>query len=400
MGYVSEQRIRSSFGFERGDLAPTERLTIWLPLAPSTAGPLARANTFLVSDPAREQVTQSLVESTVRSFALFGALDYRFDERWALRAEARATREYLDVAGTANSPRNFSDATPRISLQYEARSGALLYVSAAKGSRSGGINAAPGLDPGEQTFAPEYNWTYEAGAKYEQSRWRADATFYYIDWRNTQLLGFPQTPGIGTLITRNTEGVRTAGIELSLAAQLHERLALEAAYSLADSSFAAGSDDAGSATFCGLKGSNVTSSFCEVGPPRSGGGSSYVPYVDGNALQRAPEHQAAVKLTGDLTPAAANGWRLDAVIDASYQDDVYDRAIGGARFGERTLLAARVKWLRGPWLLELWGTNLTDELYVRSVASRGAAFYPVSPRPLDLVYADGRRVGLSVRYAL
>jgi outer membrane receptor protein involved in Fe transport len=107
-----------------------------------------------------------------------------------------------------------------------------------------------------------------------------------------------------------------------------------------------------------------------------------------------------LNLTADLTPASVNDWRLRAGFDASYQNDVYDRAINGAHFGERSLLSARISWTQGPWMLQLWGTNLTDELYARSVGSRGPAFYPVSPRPLDLVYGDGRRIGLTVRYTL
>jgi outer membrane receptor protein involved in Fe transport len=347
-------------------------------------------------------VIQSSTASTVRSFALFAALDYRFGSRWAMRAEGRVSREYLDVAGSPNSPQKFTDTTPRLSLQYQPDAGSMFYVSAAKGSRSGGINTALGLAPHEQTYEPEYNWTYELGARFERSRWRADATAFYIDWHNTQLLGFPDTAGINTLITRNTAGVRTEGIELQFDAELHDRLTLTAAYSHADPRFASGSDDPGSAGFCGLRTGSTSSSFCEVGPPRSGSGptGAYVPYIDGNRLPRAPADQAALNLTADLTPASVNDWRLRAAVDASYQSAVYDRAINGAHFGERSLLSARISWTRGPWVLQLWGTNLTDELYARGVGSRGPAFYPVSPRPLDLVYGDGRRIGLTVRYTL
>jgi outer membrane receptor protein involved in Fe transport len=87
-------------------------------------------------------------------------------------------------------------------------------------------------------------------------------------------------------------------------------------------------------------------------------------------------------------------------MDVSYQGDVYDRAINGASYGERTLVSGRVTFERKQWSVQLWGTNLTDELYVRAVSTRGPAFYPVSPRPLDLVYGEGRRVGVSVSYAL
>lgn len=398
---VSQQSSLTAFGFERGDLLVTERLTAMLPLTPAVAGPVSRANSFLVQDPAREQVTQSSVETEVRTAALYGAFDYRIAEAWTLRAEARTSYERQELPGNLNSPQNFSDTTPRLSLQWAPAEASLLYVSAAKGSRSGGINVPVGLNADEQAFEPEYNWTYEMGARRDQAYWNADATIYYIDWRNTQLLGFPVTPDINTLITRNTVGVRTRGAEVAFGGQLSDRIALRAAYSHSASAFAPDSDDPGSAAFCGLKGSTTSSSFCAVGPPRSGNATpgSYVPYIDGNQLPRAPKDQFALNITGDLTRPAAE-WTLNGALDLSYQGDVYDRAINGARFGERMLLSARLNWRRGRCTLQLWGTNLTDELYVRSVGSRGAAFYPVSPRPIDLVYGDGRRIGLTVRYEL
>ena len=400
-GIVTQRSNRSGFGFGREALAPGEVLTILRPLEPGLAGPIARANPALVDDPNRQQVMSPATDVERRTLAVFGSIDYRLAPRWAVRAEGRATWQDQELANSTIPTQEFTDTTPRFSLQYAPDDQAMLYVSAANGSRAGGINATIGLDPGEQTYQAEYNWTYELGGRVERSRWRADATLYYIDWQDTQLLGFPLTPGINTLITRNTAGVSTEGVELSLQAQAHRRLALRAAYSHATSEFDAGSDDPGSSAFCGLKGANIVSSFCRVGPSRSGNApaGTYVPYIDGNALPRAPVEQWALTVQGDLTPTDVD-WRLAASVEVGYQSDVYDRSINGAQFGERTLASARISWARGPWVLEAWGSNLTDELYVRGVGSRGAPFYPVSPRPLDLVYGDGRRLGLTLRYAL
>jgi len=401
----------AALGFERGALAAGERLAVLLPLTPSLAGPIARANAALVDDPSRAQVLQSRSKYARRTLATFGTLDYRPIERVTLRAELRSTWERLSLDselanfapsfGEAIDAQHFTDITPRLSVDFSPRESVFLYASAAKGSRSGGINPIPGLQDSEQQFEPEYNWTYELGSRYRDplERWQGSATLYYIDWRNTQLLGFATTPGITNLITRNTVGVTTPGVELSVDARITASLSLRASYSYADPEFVTGSDDPGSGAFCGLRGGNQTSSFCTVGPPRSGAAipGTYVPYIDGNTLQRAPQTQWHVGLRGDY-PLFETGWRLAPAVDLSDQDDVYDRAINGARYGERTLLSARLGLARGAWTVELWGTNLTDELYIRSVASRGAAFYPVSPRPLDLVYGEGRRIGVTVRY--
>jgi iron complex outermembrane receptor protein len=410
-GFLTNEYSSANFGFERGDILPSEALTILLPLTPQLTGPIARGGRALVDDPNREQVLQSKTEADRRTLAVFGALSYRPTDRLGLRAELRTTWERLEfdsiVAnfapsfGTAVPAQDFTDTTPRFSIDFAPDANSLVYVSAAKGSRSGGINSIPGLLPQEQTFDPEYNWTYELSGRYRdtQQRWLGSMTLYHIDWQDTQITGFSNTPGIANLITRNTAGITTNGIEMTAEARLHPLLTVQGAYSYTDPEFVSGSDDPGSSLFCGLKGNNKTSSFCTVGPPRSGNAppGTYVPYVDGNMPQRAPRTQWQVGLRS-TSPPFADGWRAEGAVDVSYQSDVYDRAINGARFGERTLLSARAAFVRGPWTLELWGTNLTDDDYIRAVSTRGAAFYPVSPRPLDLVYGEGRRIGLTLRY--
>lgn len=410
-GFLTDDRNRARFGFERGDLLPTEALTVLLPLTPDRVGPVARGNRAVVEDPNREQVVQSNTGTERRTFALFGALTYRPTPELGLRVEARTTWERQEIDnvtanfapgfGTSIPAQDFSDTTPRLSVDYAPAASWFLYASAAKGSRSGGINPVPGLSPEELAYDPEYNWTYEVSGRYRDAgqRWLGRLTLYRIDWHDTQITGFSNTPGIANLITRNTAGVNTNGIEMMGQARLSERLLLQGAYSYTDPEFSAGSDDPGSSQFCGLRGNNTTSSFCTVGPPRSGAApaGTLVPYIDGNMPQRAPHTQWQLGLRGDSL-AFAGGWRAEGGLDLSYQGDVYDRAINGARYGERTLLSARAALVRGPWTVEVWGTNLTDEEYIRAVSTRGAAYYPVSPRPLDLVYGEGRRIGLTLRY--
>jgi outer membrane receptor protein involved in Fe transport len=97
-----------------------------------------------------------------------------------------------------------------------------------------------------------------------------------------------------------------------------------------------------------------------------------------------------------LPHTIARGWQLSGDVSFSYQDNVFERPINGASYGARELLGARLVLQRGDWRAELWGSNLTDDSYIRAASSRGGAFYPSLPRPLDLIYADGRRIGLTV----
>ena len=128
--------------------------------------------------------------------------------------------------------------------------------------------------------------------------------------------------------------------------------------------------------------------------PASG---AIVPWIDGNVPQRTSRNTWNLAIDGELPwrDAGGHSW---ARAELSHQDDVFDRSINGARYGRRTLLGARAGWTRGPWSLECWGRNLTDARYVRAMATRGPAFYPATPRPLDLIYGDARSVGLTLRF--
>jgi outer membrane receptor protein involved in Fe transport len=61
-------------------------------------------------------------------------------------------------------------------------------------------------------------------------------------------------------------------------------------------------------------------------------------------------------------------------------------------------LGARLTAPLGRFAIELWGTNLTDERYIRVATPRPPNFYLGIPRPTDLIIGDGRRIGLTVRY--
>jgi len=396
-----------SFGAERGSLADFERLTAILPSAPVLVGPQSIVNVALVADPNAQQVTQSLDLEDRRTVAVFGTLDFAFNARLRGRLEARTTQERRKIDnrlsnfeagfGTAIAPVEFHDFTPRLGIQYAISPTWSVYASAAKGSQSGGINTIPDLLPAEQAYDPEFNWTYELAARYRSPGAAVgfDATLYRIDWRDAQVLGFGRTPNISNLITLNTAGIHTHGAELSAYAQPTSAFRFELDLSWANPEFRSGSDDPGSRRFCGLSSGNATSTFCVIGPSRTGL-PVLVPYIDGNVPARVPRRMWHTAVT--FTPRAASGHLLIRV-DASGQDDVFDRAINGARFGARTLVDARVAYTFGAWEVALWGRNLGDENYVRALASRGQVFFPTSPRPLDALFADGRRFGLSVTYA-
>jgi iron complex outermembrane receptor protein len=408
--FETRERTLTGIGAERGSLATDERLVAVLPGSPAIAGPVSRLNRALVDDPNLAQVDQTKNYLHRRTLAAYAVLDWRATDRLTLRSELRGTWEKLETDSvtsnflpsfrTAIPAQQFHDVTPRFSVDHAWSESFRTYLSAAKGSRSGGVNPVLGLIAEEQTFTPESNWTYEAGLKAANRGILRDlrATVYYIEWRDTQIRGFATTPDVPNLITLNTAGVNTSGIEVSLNLQPTQWLHADLDYSYVDARFRRGSDDPSAGDICGISASSSTSTFCAIGPPRNASPNSpdLVPWLDGKTPARVPRNSWHGALV--LTPRSTYASQFTLRADVSHRDGMYDRGVNGFTFGASTLLDLRLRGSRGPWSVDLWASNLTDEQYIRSVTSRQAQFYPTSPRPLDFIYGDGRRIGVTLRY--
>jgi len=405
--FWTKTRTATGVGAARDGLAPNESYSSLVLSDFQRVGRPALINSAVVDDPNASQVTRDDAVERRRTLALFATADYRLVERLRLRGEVRVTWErysldsrlsnFAPSFGDSLQARHFRDVTPRISLDYRPADGWLIFASYARGSRSGGINPIPNLLPQEQTFAPETNWTAELGAKYQGSGLIRSAwtTAYDIDWRNTQIVGFSITPGISALITHNTTGIHTQGIEFGGTLAPARWIEFDFAYSYADPRFKKGSEDPGSGSFCGLALGIVVSSFCTIGPSLIVPG-QLVPDISGNRPARAVATSWTAGLTLSPTMSLLAGLRIHAEI--SHQGNVFDRQVDGLYYGERTLVGARVTFPLGPCSVELWGTNLGDDRYIRVAVGRGPIFYRDMPRPTDLILADGRRIGLTLRF--
>jgi iron complex outermembrane receptor protein len=408
---ASRTRIgdNGAFGVDRGDLLAAERLTSIVASNPNRVGSLSLLNSALVEDSRLQQISQSESRNRSDVLAAFGALDLPLTARSRVRLELRAEREELRIRSLranfqpdstpAPAPLQFTELLPRISIDLRPGEPWYVYASVARGARSGGINVLPGLNEDERGFEPEYNWTSELGLRFRGSGWIQDfrSTLYRIDWKNTQILGVSATPGVNNLITGNTAGLTTHGVETELLLRMGSLWTGRFAFSWTDPRFDTGSDDAGSRVFCGLTVQPPGSSFCPFGPPRSDSNGSVrlVPYLDDNLAARTPRRSLNIGL--QFRPRlAVLGWQASVEGDFAWQDDVFERPIDGAYYGSRGLLSARGILEKGDWRVEIWGTNLLNDSFVRAAASRGGAFYPSLPRPLDLLLGEGRRIGLSL----
>jgi iron complex outermembrane recepter protein len=132
------------------------------------------------------------------------------------------------VPATNNNSGNFSSVNPRVNVSYKFSPDGLVYVSAAKGFRSGGFNSA--ATGGPLTYDPEKLWTYELGTKHQflDHRLTFEGATYYNDWKGVQSSFFPVGAAIGYIT--NGGKVDGGGVDASFTARPTDSLTLNATY--------------------------------------------------------------------------------------------------------------------------------------------------------------------------
>jgi outer membrane receptor protein involved in Fe transport len=120
-----------------------------------------------------------------------------------------------------------SPTTPKIGLTYEFTPTNLVYATAAKGFRAGGVNSPVsqavcqvGLDQFGITandvpasFAPDTVWSYEAGGKFRllDNKMQLNGAVYRIDWTGIQ--STISIPGCGQTYVQNGGKARSQGAD-------------------------------------------------------------------------------------------------------------------------------------------------------------------------------------------
>lgn len=290
-----------------------------------------------------------------RSYAAFGQLAWRFQPDWRAKAGLRYSRDTrkLDLIKTVSSPagtavstqfehENWHAFTPEIGLEYSPDRNRLYYATIARGYKPGGFNTST-IQP---AFDSEFLWAYEAGIKrtFPQRRLRTNAALFYYDYEDMQLNTPPSGAPVGTFpIVINAAKASVRGAEIDVLFQPRWNLDLSLAVTLLDAQF----ED-----FDSVDPNNPTDD-----PDRTG-----------NALPQAPEVS--------LSLGAAHRWPIEGGTlrlsgEYRYQSEVYfsiyeDPVVRQGGYG---LVNAGLVYEnhKGDWYAELYGRNLTDQLYTQTV---------------------------------
>lgn len=171
-----------------------------------------------------------IAELDNKSWSGFGQVDYRLSEQFELGVGLRYSNDEQDytrfmIPGPpppgcfpCTTSIETSETTGRLGVKYYINPEAMVYVTASKGYKAGGVN----LDPRLEFFRPETNKVYELGAKttLADGKIRINGDVFYSDYDGIQLSALTSI-GAGPLLpsTQNAASGEIYGLELELFGQ-------------------------------------------------------------------------------------------------------------------------------------------------------------------------------------
>ena len=226
--------------------------------------------------------------------------------------------------------------TPKVGLEMKLPDGALAYVSATRGFKSGGFN--PSSTAAGRGYAPEWAWSYEGGWKgaLMGGRSQLGVSAFFMDYTNLQV----QTPiGIGILDIRNAAAATIRGVEVENTSRLGHGVQAGGHVTWLDATY---------------------DQYIAVAVDRTTGD------VSGNRFNNAPEWAGRlwIEWTGDIGQSrrlsvSAESTAQSTVFYTPFNDDIQ-------RQGPYGLLGARVEYGPGNrrWTVGAYVRNLTNTDYV------------------------------------
>lgn len=173
------------------------------------------------------------------AYAVFGETTLHLNDRWDLTAGLRyfsddVNASSVDITGATNTLNDtFDSVNPRVALSYKPADDTTVYLSAAKGFRSGQLQPitsvltaqAVGI-PLETSIDPDTILTYELGAKslLADGKLLVEGAVYHSDWKDVAVR-VQLIPGLGGIA--NSPGSTSLGMDLSVSYNPVQALTLQ-----------------------------------------------------------------------------------------------------------------------------------------------------------------------------
>jgi iron complex outermembrane receptor protein len=317
-------------------------------------------------------------DSTNDSYAVYGEAQYAFDSGLRLLAGGRWTQESKEYAAkrltgslaapttsydTSSNPGTFDDGvfTYRVGADYRLNDNVFLFGTVSTGFKSGAFQEQPTTMVLARTpTAPEKVTNYEIGLKSDwfDERLRANASVFrmeYTDFQTIKTVPDASQGPAGTRTIVDTADAEIQGIETEVVVNPVDWFDATVRYTWLDTEFT---------RFI------QTSAFLADGSPVFTDGK-------GNRLSRTPEHAVVVDLGLQTDEGADWGW-LRLAVTMDYQSEIFDNNINA--YDEyrkpRTLWNTGLTYhFNDDMSVQIWGRNLTDEVYRTWQTNSGSARY-------------------------
>jgi iron complex outermembrane receptor protein len=318
---------------------------------------------YAVADP------NPLIDSSTRFkndfYSAYASLSYDFSDSWNVVAEGRYTREEksanqqqnnfpTNVPPTGFQDRDYDFITPRFIANYTPNDDLLVYVSAARGVKSGGFNAGSVSRP---TFDEESNWTYELGSKYSfaEGKARLNGAVFFVDWDDQQVTA--TDPDNNRLpIAINVAKTEITGVELEAFFDATEWLTLNFGATYLDAEY----KDGFSTSIELLTDCDSLPIPCDREEPPGSGTFVTSGSLAGQQVIGAPESSFNGGAQVDL-PIFGGRWGFRGRVDYSWNDKVYIDDANSGYLGERQTVNLRLGIQDENWVLDGYCNNLTDD---------------------------------------
>ena len=336
-------------------------------------------NPFLLTDPGPQDMIgneYTRTQNETDSFAVYAEGTWQPSDRWSFTLGARYTIDDKDYTATSvncdlvrdndpsiigtqfenwpacngvggslniiaeafevNPSEDWSDFSPKLAAQFFANDSMMFFGTISKGFKSGGFAGSQGIESvASNPVDPETAWNYELGMKadfFDRSL-RLNATVFYMDYQDLQIVRFGPVPGsaFGTFITTNIGSADIYGLELEFTWLATDNFQLSGHLALLDTE----------ANGLIINGQDLS----------------------GTELRQAPETSYNI-MADYFLPSGIGAWNFH--LEFSHVDEqLNDYLFTATVIEEQNLLDARIGWTSnsGQWEVGLWAKNLTDEAY-------------------------------------
>ncbi len=314
----------------------------------------------------------------IRNLAVFGSLEYDFGPNLGVTVEGRWARETKqrhepdpDGPGGPGVPFNgstdFTNFTPRVTLDWQLSEDLLLYGVYAQGVKPGGFNGPLGEETNQVTYAQEESDNFEIGAKATLmgGRLALNSSLYFIDAKDIQLTTpiASVTGAINSIATNQGSG-EILGVELDGRLFLSDNWSVGGNYAWTDTEFTEGCDDFQWTLTSGggvLNPADLDGSL-GISTDYTGNGDCS---IEGNQFPLTSEHQAAFYV--DFDTQVNDNLGFFAKADVTYESERFAQVHNQVEAGAATLVSSRLGLRGDRWEVALYGRNLTDEDSVTTV---------------------------------